>query len=309
MTESSRPRVVVVAGPTAAGKSALALRLAEQVRGEIVVADSRQVYRGMDIGTAKAPAEVRERVRHHAVDVVDPGDRFDASMFRDLALSAIHDATRRRVPMIVEGGTGLYLRALVLGLVDMPSRDDELRERLRLEAEREGWPALHARLAKVDPPYASRIQPTDPVRITRALEVYELTGKPMSAHLEEHGFKERPLDVLGVLVEIQPATHRHNIRKRVELMWHAGLLDETRALIARVGEQHPLVGTINYAQAAAHLRGEIDVDTALERMAVKTSQFAKRQRTWFRKEPWLRPLAPDAHTGFLEEAGRFLTAV
>lgn len=300
------PRLVVIAGPTASGKSALALGLAGSLGAELVVADSRQVYRHMDIGTAKAGAAARSRVVHHAVDAAEPGDDFDAARFAALAVKAIDNAGARGVPVIVEGGTGLYLRALLHGLVDAPARDPELRDSLRHEAGLLGWPALHARLAAVDADYASRIQPTDPVRITRALEVHALTGVTLTEHHRRHGFREARFDVLGVMLDVDAAALRQRIAARVEGMWRAGIVDETRALASVLGEGHRLLQTINYAQALEHLAGRCNAAQARAEMALRTSQFAKRQRTWFRAEPGLAPLRPEEQDDFLARARQFL---
>ncbi|MBI5497065.1 MAG: tRNA (adenosine(37)-N6)-dimethylallyltransferase MiaA [Deltaproteobacteria bacterium] len=302
----SRPRLVVVAGATASGKSALALELAERARGDVLVVDSRQVYRGMDIGTAKATEAERQRVPHHGIDLVDPADRFDAAMFREHAVRGIEDTHRRGIPLVVEGGTGLWLRTLLMGLMEAPSRDDAVRAELREEASRLGWPALHARLAEVDPDYAARIQPNDPVRITRALEVHTLTGRPFSDFERGHAFRERPYDVKGVFLEIGLAEHRARITARVEAMWRGGLLEETRRLLSLLPGDHPILGTINYAQAREQLRGVMDERDAKATAVTRTAQFAKRQRTWFRREPWAEPITADAQAAFLQDALRYL---
>jgi tRNA dimethylallyltransferase len=285
--------IVVVAGPTASGKSALALALAERAGGEVCVADSRQVYRRMDVGTAKADPATRARVPHRGVDVADPDQDFDVAQWVAVADQAIAGAARRGVPVVVEGGTGLYLRALVRGLVDAPARDPAFREHLRLEAERVGWPALHRRLTAVDPDYAAKVQPTDPVRITRALEVHHVTGLPVSALHQAHGFHEDRYHVLGVLLAVDPATLRHRVEQRAHAMWSGGLLEETQALLRDLGDDHKLLATINYAQAVKHLRGLLGRREAVAEMVTRTTQFAKRQRTWFKAEPWLEPAPPE----------------
>ncbi len=300
-----KPRLVVLAGPTAAGKSALALALAEKVGAHILVADSRQVYRGMNVGAAKASAPDRARVPHHGLDVADVTGSFDAARFREHAAGVISELHARGVPVVVEGGTGLYLRALIRGLMDLPGRDDAFRADLTAEAASVGWPALHARLALADADYAARIATTDPVRITRALEVLALTGIPFSQHESAHAFREQAYEVLGFVVDIPREPHHARVKARVQAMWDGGLLEETRALMAALPAGHPLLETINYAQAAAHLRGEITAQQAREDMVLRTVQFAKRQRTWFRKEAWLSPLPAAAD---LESAVRAFLA-
>ena len=304
---AGRTPIVVIAGPTASGKSALALAVAERVGAELCVADSRQVYRRMDVGTAKADAATLARVRHHGVDVAEPREDFDVARWAALADAAIQEAAGRGVPVVVEGGTGLYLRALVRGLVAAPARDEGFRAGLRVEAERVGWPALHARLRGVDPDYAARIQATDPVRITRALEVHHATGTPLSLLHEQHGFREDRYDVLGVFLDVEPAVLRQRVGTRARAMWDGGLLHETRALMRELGDDHKLLTTINYAQAVAHLRGLLGAREALAEMETKTSQFAKRQRTWFKTETWLQPIQACDHAAFLERASRHVT--
>jgi tRNA dimethylallyltransferase len=303
---TARQRLVVVAGPTAAGKSALALQVAQALQAELLIADSRQVYRRMDVGTAKATANERRLVLHHGVDVVEPGEQFDASLYRAHALGVLADARARGVSVVVEGGTGLYLRALVKGLMEAPSRDDAFRAALREEAAAVGWPALHARLLLVDPVYAARIAATDPVRITRALEVFHLTGQPFSALEQAHAGREAEFDALGFLVTTDAQVHQRNVTLRVERMWSGGLLDETAELLKLLGPEHPLLGTINYAQARDHLAGTLSPQAARAEMVLRTTQFAKRQRTWFRKETWLTPCLPTDAESVTEKARAFL---
>jgi len=298
--------LVVIAGPTASGKSALALQLAEALGGQILVADSRQVYRGMDVGAAKATAAERACIPHHGLDLVEPERGFDAAKFVEFARERIGELSAHGVPLVVEGGTGLYLRALVMGLMEAPPRDEAVRARIRQEAALKGWPALHQALAAKDPGYAARIERTDPVRITRALEVLELTGRPFSAFTDEHAFKERPYDVNGYMVDVDRQVLRQRIEQRVRRMWMGGLLEETGALMARITPEHPLMGTINYAQAAEHLQGRMTAEEAQEQMVLKTAQFSKRQRTWFKKEPWLKPIRAAELSHILDESRAFL---
>lgn len=283
--------LVVVAGPTAAGKSALALQLAQLTGAEILVADSRQVYVGMDVGTAKPTAEQRGGITYHGLDLVEPGAQFSVADYRAHAQRAIAAAHARGVGVVLEGGTGLYVRALLHGLMDLPPRDPAFREQLAATAQTMGWPALHAQLAQVDPEHAQRVKPTDPVRITRALEVHHLTGIPMGQHEKRHAFADAPYDVTGVLLDLARPQHRTAVEQRVARMWTGGLMDETRSLLALLGPDHPLLQTINYAQAAEFLAGRMDMRAAQADMVLRTVQFAKRQRTWFRKEACVAPVA------------------
>ena len=283
-------RLCVVAGPTASGKTSLAIALARRVGGEVVNADSQQVYRGLDVGTAKPTPEEREAAPHHLLDVASPGEGMDAVRFAALADAAIADiAARGRVP-IVAGGTGLYLRALLHGVVAAPGRDPALRARLEEEAARMGRPALHARLAAVDPAAAARIRPNDLVRIVRALEI-AAGGKLPSALHAEHAFQPDRYDaVLVALDPPRPELHAR-IDARVREMFAGGLLDEARALDARFGAALPKL-PIGYAEAAACVRGELPVEEAIRRVQVAHRQYARRQIVWLRAERGVEWVAP-----------------
>ncbi|MBN2359716.1 MAG: tRNA (adenosine(37)-N6)-dimethylallyltransferase MiaA [Deltaproteobacteria bacterium] len=279
-----QPPLVVVSGPTAAGKSALALELAVALDAEIVSADSRQVYRGLDIGTAKPGALERARVPHHLIDVVDPDVGFDAARFVELARAAIAACReRRRLPLVV-GGSGLYLRALCGGLAPIAGRDPALRRQLEAETRVHGSAAMHRRLAAVDPETARRVPPGDRVRIVRALEVHAATGEPLSAQQRAHGFSDRPYRVLWLVVDREPAALRQRIAERGRGMFASGLVEEAVALRRRWGAI-PLLDTIGYREALRLADGELDLPAAIAATAARTRQYAKRQRTWLRREP------------------------
>jgi tRNA dimethylallyltransferase len=272
-------------GPTASGKSVLALSLAERYGGEIVSVDSAQVYRGMDIGTAKPDAGTRERVRHHLLDLIDPTEAYSAAQFRRDAVAAIAETrSRDRLP-IVCGGTMLYFRALTEGLSALPSADPKLRAALDARAEREGWPALHSELARVDPATAARLEPNDAQRIQRALEVWQVAGVPLS---ELQGRRER-LDEIGPLIRIallpsdRARLHR-DIAQRFDAMLARGLVDEVRALRRRhaLTPELPSMRSVGYRQAWAYIDGEIDAPELRARGIAATRQLAKRQFTWLR---------------------------
>ncbi len=284
-------RIAVIAGPTASGKTALAVALARRVGGEIVNADSQQVYRGLDVGTAKPTAEERAAAPHHLLDVVAPGEGMDAARFVALADAASAEvAARGRVP-IVAGGTGLYLRALLHGVVPAPGRDPALRARLEEEAERLGRPALHARLAAVDPAAAARIRPNDLVRIVRALES-AAGGVPPSALHAAHAFREDRHDAVIVALDPPRAALHARIDARVREMFAAGILDEARALVARFGEAVPARLPIGYAEAVAVVRGALDPEEAIRRVQVAHRRYARRQVIWLRRERGVAWLAP-----------------
>ena len=284
-------RLAVIAGPTASGKTALAVALAARVGGEVVNADSQQVYRGLDVGTAKPSAAERGAVPHHLLDLVEPGEGMDAARFVALADGAIADVgARGRVP-IIAGGTGLYVRALLHGVVAAPGRDPALRARLEEEAARLGRPALHARLAVVDPEAAARIRPNDLVRIVRALEIAASGARPSELHAA-HAFREDRYE--AVLVALDPARDelRARIDARVREMFAAGILDEARALLARFGDAVPPKLPIGYREAIAVVRGALDPEEAIRRVQVAHRRYARRQVIWLRRErgvAWVRP--------------------
>ena len=230
---AAKPRIVCIVGPTGVGKTDVALSVAERLDAEIVSADSMQVYRYMDIGTAKPTSEQRRRVPHHLLDVVDPDEDFNAALFRERALAAIEGIRARGRNVLVAGGTGLYVKALTRGLFKGPGRDAALRADLERAAAEHGVGHLFERLEQVDPEAARRIEPRDRVRIVRALEVHAHTDRPLSEWQRAHGFGDRPFDVLGVALERPRAELYERIDRRCAEMLAAGLLDETRVLLER----------------------------------------------------------------------------
>ncbi len=286
-------RVVAVLGPTASGKSALGMALAERVGGEIVACDSQQVYIGMDIGTAKPTADERHRVPHHALDLVRPDESFHAARWAAVARAAIADiATRGRLPIVV-GGTGLYYRALVTGLFEAPPPDDGIRARHRAQAAADGVEALHARLAAVDPDAAAAIRVRDLVRISRALEVYEQTGVPITT-LRRRAAPPADLAPTVLLFDPPLATLRARIAARVEQMISAGFLDEVRALrAAGYGPALKPLQALGYRQLGAVLDGTMSLADAVAEIVQATFAYARRQRTWFRKQEAARRFEGD----------------
>lgn len=277
--------LLVIVGPTASGKSLLAVDLARSVDGAIVSADSQQVYRGMDIGTGKLRLADRGGVPHHLIDVVDPDDTMTAARFVALADAAIAGIVRDRPgrPIIVAGGTGLYVRALLYGLFAGPGADSALRARL----EAEGAPALHARLAAVDPESAARIHPTDLRRLVRAVEVFELTGRPISEHQREHDVRRAPPRYAARWLGLAPSRPElaARIEARVDGMFADGLVDEVRGLAARYPLDLRAFDAIGYREIRELLRGNLDVATARVQIKAATRQYARRQLGWFRSEP------------------------
>jgi len=276
---------VLLMGPTASGKSALALSLAERLDVEIVSVDSAQIYRGMDIGTAKPDAATRARVAHHLIDIVDPSEAYSAARFRADALAAAAGIRARgRVPLFA-GGTMLYFKALTEGLSALPHADPEVRGRIDARAAREGWPALHAALARVDPATAARLSPADAQRIQRALEVHELTGTPLSAlqGARDAATGLGPVVAIAIVPPDRARLHA-SIADRFDTMLAAGLVDELRGLRARYAltPMLPSMRCVGYRQAWEFIDGRIDAPTLRAKGIAATRQLAKRQFTWLR---------------------------
>lgn len=288
----SRPPLTVIAGPTASGKTALAIEVAREVGAEIVSADSQQVYRHFDIGTAKpAPAEL-EAVPHHLISVADPLEQFTAARFQQLADEAIADITSRSRRVVVTGGTGLYLRILLHGVVPAPPAAPEIRENLEAQAVRIGREGLHRRLAEIDPETASQVKPTDLVRIVRALEIHALTGTTASQFRREHRFSEDRYPFRLFVLDPPREELYRAIHQRTRRMFESGLLDEVRSLVARGYRDAPPMASVGYAQALAHVEGRLSLDEAIEQAARETRRYAKRQLTWFRREPGAQFVSP-----------------
>ncbi len=286
MMPTPADKIVIICGPTASGKSDLAVQLAHALDAEIINADSMQIYRGLDIGTAKPAAAQQGGIRHHLIDVADPDQQFSAADFADAADVAIQDIIRRGKRVVVVGGTGLYIRALVCGLVDSPSGVGDLREALQEEAGRVGNEAMLERLRQVDPGLASALHPNNLVRIIRALEVYQLTGIPLSRYQKEHAFATRRYNTFQIGISVDRAALYERIDGRVEQMVAAGLLDEVSSLLKRgVGRDLKSMRSIGYKEAAAHLSGELSVDEAVRLIKRNTRHYAKRQLTWFKADP------------------------
>lgn len=275
------PFILIVCGPTGSGKGGLARELARLRGGELVSADSRKIYRRFDIGTAKPTRRQRREVPHHLMDVCEPGEVFTAARFVKLADRAIAEIQKRgRLPVVV-GGTGLYLRALLHGIAEVPSRDEALRARL-LGQESAKPGALRRRLEQVDPDAAGQIPPGDLVRTVRALEVYELTGLPISRHQDSHGFEEVRYRARLIAPDWDREELYRRIDSRVERMLQAGWLDEVRALIEDGLDRTPAFRTVGYPQLKAHLGGETTLEDAVKAIKTEHRRYARRQLTWFR---------------------------
>jgi tRNA dimethylallyltransferase len=299
------PRLVVILGPTASGKSALGIWLAERLGGEILVCDSTQVYRHFDIGTAKVPVAEHHGIPHHLADLVEPNEVFTAGEYRRRALDVLDDLRRRSKLPILTAGTGLYLRALLEGLADAPTRSEELRERLRRKAKLRGAEHLHHILVRVDPESALRIAPRDTQKIIRAIEVRLLAGKPVTEIHRDGRAGLEGYDIRKIGLVPPRAALYARIDARVISMIEGGWIDEVRGLIARgVPPDAKPFQFIGYSELRASLDGRLSEQAAVKQIQQATRRFAKRQITWFRKEPAVQWLA-----GFGDEPSVMATAL
>lgn len=288
-----KPRIIVVCGPTATGKTGVAIKLAQGLKGEIVGADSMQIYKYMHIGTAKPTAAERAAARHHLVDLIAPDQPYDAARFATDAAKIITRLNGQGLLPLVVGGTGLYIKALLHGLFEQQPKDDALRSQLRAEAAEHGNLFLYKRLKVKDPESAAKIHPNDTYRIIRALEVYALTDKSLVAHHKAHGFTDQPYEALKIGLHIERAQLYERINMRVDLMLAAGLLGEVKTLLAKgYGAELKTMQSIGYRHMVAFLKGEIDWDEAVRTMKRDTRRYAKRQMTWFKADEkivWKKP--------------------
>jgi tRNA dimethylallyltransferase len=283
------PRLLAIVGPTATGKSALGIAIAGRVGGEIVSCDSTAVYRGFDIGTDKVPPAEQRGIPHHMVDIADPTEEYSAARYAREAAAAIRGISARGKLPILVGGTGFYYRALTRGLFEGPSRDEPLRRRLERIAARKGPERLHRWLARVDAASAARIAPPDVKRVVRALEVWLLTGRPLTAHFAATAPPLPEYEVTAVALRIAPEETADRVARRVHAQFAQGLLDEVRGLLARgVPETAlPFTGLV-YRQALEHLHGVRDEAATRELIVLENRKYSRRQLIWFRKEPNLR---------------------
>ena len=297
--------VVFLMGPTASGKTKLAVELHQHFPMDIISVDSAMIYRGMDIGTAKPDANIQHVAPHRLIDICDPAESYSAAKFCRDAIDEINKIhTNGRIPLLV-GGTGLYFRALEQGLSELPAADETIRSQLEAEAEKNGWEGMHARLARVDPKAAERIHPNDPQRIQRALEVFEITGVPISEHFSMGQSIGLDSDVIKIIVSPSERQDLHeNIDLRFREMLAAGLVQEVNELRNR-GDLHPGLPSmrlVGYRQVWQYLEGKLDYEQMLEHAIVATRQLAKRQMTWLRKEQnsrWFASEQDDLFTNIL----------
>ncbi len=294
-SDRPKPKVIVICGPTGVGKTSVAIEIAGEFKSEIINADSMQIYRYMDIGTAKPTLDEQARVKHHMIDIVYPDESFDAAMYAKMARETIMQLDRQEVVAFIVGGTGFYIKALLYGLFIGPAKggDVNVRERLKGEATVHGPAFLHTRLSKCDPIAAENIHPNDTYRVIRALEVYEITGKSISEYHEEHRFTDEPFQVLTIGLDMNRETLYDRINSRVDAMIDAGLVDEVKGLLDNgYSENLKPMQSIGYRHAVDYIKGRLSWDEALLTLKRDTRRYAKRQLTWFRTDlriAWIKP--------------------
>ncbi|MGB9700334.1 MAG: tRNA (adenosine(37)-N6)-dimethylallyltransferase MiaA [Thermodesulfobacteriota bacterium] len=281
-----KPKIITIVGPTATGKSALGIHLAQKFHGEIINADSMQIYRGLDIGTAKPSREEQALVPHHLIDFLDLNQTYSAAKFREQADEIIRKLHKDKIPIFVVGGTGLYLKVLTKGLFHGPEANFELRQQLKKRLVQEGSQVLHKELASIDPEAASKIHPRDHLRLIRALEVVYQTNRPLSSLHREHGFQERPYQVLKIGLFLPKEELFRRIEIRIEAMLQKGWIEEVKNLLAQgYSQEIKPFQAIGYKQIIMYLSGQIDFAEMVRLIRRETKAYAKRQITWFRADP------------------------
>jgi tRNA dimethylallyltransferase len=287
------PKLIVISGPTCSGKSMLAVELAQLLGGEIINADSMQVYRWMDIGTSKLTVSERKGIPHHLIDIVNPDQEFNASLFMVHTIPIIEDLHSKRIPTILAGGTGLYIKTLTGGLFKCPPSDQELRRNLWNECEKRGPSFLHERLSRLDIEAANNIHPMDKMRVIRALEIIHLTGSPLSGLVKKHGFSDRKFLTLKFCINIDREILYKKINKRTIAMIDSGLINEVKGLLD-MGYDPELkpMQAIGYRHIVGYLKGRWSLDETIKLIQRDTRRYAKRQLTWFKADLdtiWINP--------------------
>ncbi len=290
----TKPNIVVICGPTGIGKTAVGIELAREFASEIISADSMQVYKHMDIGTAKATLEEQAQVPHHLINIIEPDQPFDAAKFAKMGREKVMALHEQQTHSFVVGGTGFYIKALAHGLFSATPSDIRIRTRLKQEAATQGPDRFHRRLAECDPDTAERLHPNDIFRIVRALEVYELTGKPISECHHEHRFADQPFNLLKIGLHMERDALYERINQRVDLMVGAGLLDEVRHLLAMgYGEELKPMQSIGYRHMTDFVMGRLSWDEVLRTLKRDTRRYARRQMMWFKADPNIRWTSPE----------------
>ena len=304
---SEKPKIIIICGPTGIGKTAGGIELARKLGGEIISADSMQIYRHMDIGTAKPTPEELAQIEHHMIDIVDPDEEYDAVQFSKQARDRMAEITNANLIPFVVGGTGLYIKALLHGLFQSKPVDSKIRNRLKQEAEENGSVFLFERLEQIDPDTAGRLHPNDSYRIIRALETIESSGKPISEHHQNHGFEDEPFNALKIGLRRDREKLYERIDHRVDLMIQAGLVEEVKKLLA-MGYSAELksMQSIGYRHVVGFLAGSLPWDECLRTLKRDTRRFAKRQFTWFGADRDIIWQAPADVKDIISLAGKFI---
>ena len=303
----AKPKIVIICGPTGIGKTAVAIDLAQRFQGQIIGADSMQIYKYMDIGTAKPTAEEQARVVHHMVDIVAPDEPFDAARYAEQARQIIAELCQHQILPFVVGGTGLYIKALLYGLFTDDVSDPLIRAKLKAEAETHGIETLHQRLCRLDPETALRLHPNDTYRILRALEVVEASGKAISRHHREHGFSEQPFDALKIGLQMERELLHERINQRVDAMFAAGFIDEVKTLLDRgYAADLKAMQAIGYRHLVDSIQGRISLAECLRTLKRDHRRYAKRQLTWFNADSGIIWKAPQQIEEMIRLVGRFI---
>lgn len=284
-SENKKPKLIVILGPTAVGKTKLGIEITKRIGASIISADSLQIYKYLDIGTAKPTIQERKEVPHHLIDVLEPTEDCNAGVYRDLALAKIEQLLKEEKKIIIVGGTFLYVKVLLSGLLENIGVDKKFRAELKKLREKEGTSSLHKRLKMIDPESAKRINKNDYVRIERALEVYQLTGKSISEHQEEHAFQDKRFDTLKIGIGVEREDLRNRIDKRVDQMFGDGFVDEVKNLRdIGFGPDLKPMKSIGYKQVNQYLDNNLTLDRAVEVIKKDSKRFSKRQMTWLRAD-------------------------
>ncbi len=303
------PKLILISGPTCSGKSVLAVAIAKLLGGQIINADSMQVYSGMDIGTAKLPISERKGILHYLIDIVNPDQKFNAALFRSYTLPIIKDLHLKKIPIIVVGGTGLYVKALLGGLFKCPPSKPELRKSLWEECENRGLSFLYQRLSRLDRKAADSIHPMDKIRIIRALEVIHLAGYPFSELARRHSFSDRRFLALNLCLNVDRQVLYKRINRRTVSMIESGFINEVEGLLRKEcsPELKPMKA-IGYRHIVGYIKGRWDIDEATRLIQRDTRRYAKRQLTWFRADPDTIWVDPDYKPGIINEVLAFIRA-
>lgn len=309
MVQEGLEKIVVICGPTGAGKSRVAFELAGRFGGEIINADSQQVYKGLDIGTAKPTHTERTKIPHHVIDVVSPDEHFDAAVFVRMADKAIEDVKARGGNPFVVGGTGMYLKMLIGGICQAPPRNDDVRNALAELIEKEGIESLHERLRKIDPVSAKVINKNDKTRIIRAVEIFETTGITASDFYARHGFSARRYNALKIGINVSREELYGHIDARVERMIKNGWLEEVKNLLKKYPTECRAFEAIGYRELISHIQGGVPLETAVSIIKRNTRHYAKRQLTWFRADREIKWFAPEQIPEIESEIDTFFHSV